>query len=844
MSRYDDGGYDAPARMNQQRDLVLSINEFCFLQNKTNGMIKTNVGPMTTTISGQEALVTFNPRNKKFEETNNFDVAKQLFISAPEGWYVILKNPTTDDKYPVPGKENNSPDTIKIGTKVNIPGPISFALYPGQMAKTVRGHKLRSNQYLIARVYDADAANKNAKTATIVNADGKEETVDSTKYFVGQLLVIKGTEISFYIPPTGIEVIPQTAYGDDYIRDAVTLERLEYAILKDEDGEKRYVHGPAVVFPEPTETFVTAPKGGTIFRALELSPISGIYIKVIADYEENGVQHPVGEELFITGNDQMIYYPRPEHAMIQYDGKYMHHAIAIPKGEGRYILDRLTGKVKTIKGPQMYLPDPRTEVVVKRKLTPKECQLFYPNNDEALSYNLGLSEKAMEKIARKGGTNAVNDAINNAYSTSNQEATLAIFETGSNISRGVSYTKPRTITLDTKYDGVVGIDVWTGYAINVISKDGKREVIVGPASRLLDYDETLESMELSTGKPKTADKKLATAFLRVENNKITDVVTAQTKDFVDVQIKLSYDVNFLPEHKDKWFSVDNYVKYLCDRERSLIKRVVKEYDIEEFYAEATDIIRGVVLDLSYNEDCDCEGECEVCKCDKHTGRFFPENGMLVFDTEVLSVSVESSVAAILQNHQSEMITKSLELSDAEKRMKVKRQLANYEREQADLEHKNRLHKMELEQKREMQRLADAAQAEAKERTMIDARTKAEADMQKVLDSIHAAKLERDKLTDAAAIETEKKLAEIEKAKQDAYAGMVKEIMGAISEDLVAAMTSKSNNEMLVAVSEAMAPWAMAEGESVPNTVNKILRGTPLEGLLEGALTGAVIPDEE
>ena len=97
MSRYDEG-YDTPSRMNQQRDLVLSINEFCFLQNKTNGMIKTNVGPMTTTISGQEALVTFNPKTKKFEETNNFDVAKQLFISAPEGWYVILKNPTTDDK--------------------------------------------------------------------------------------------------------------------------------------------------------------------------------------------------------------------------------------------------------------------------------------------------------------------------------------------------------------------------------------------------------------------------------------------------------------------------------------------------------------------------------------------------------------------------------------------------------------------------------------------------------------------------------------------------------------------------------------------------------------------------
>ena len=90
--------------------------------------------------------------------------------------------------------------------------------------------------------------------------------------------------------------------------------------------------------------------------------------------------------------------------MIQYDGKYMHHAIAIPEGEGRYILDRLTGKIKTIVGPAMYLPDPRTEVVVKRKLTEKECELFYPGNAEVLAYNLGLSEKAtevFEKISKK-----------------------------------------------------------------------------------------------------------------------------------------------------------------------------------------------------------------------------------------------------------------------------------------------------------------------------------------------------------------------------------------------------------------------------------------------------------
>ena len=142
-------------------------------------------------------------------------------------------------------------------------------------------------------------------SATVVNVEGKEvEATESKTYHAGQLLVIKGTEVSFYMPPTGIEVLAvgekDGHSGNNYIREAVTLERLEYAILKDEDGEKRYVHGPAVVFPEPTETFVETPSGGNIFRALELSPISGIYVKVIAEYDYkykkcNKVNHPICE---------------------------------------------------------------------------------------------------------------------------------------------------------------------------------------------------------------------------------------------------------------------------------------------------------------------------------------------------------------------------------------------------------------------------------------------------------------------------------------------------------------------------------------------------------------------
>lgn len=820
----NDFNYNPNDNRGRQSDLVLAVNEFAFVLNKSTGVIKSHVGPLVVTISQQEALVVFDSKSKKFIETSDYNRAKQLFTSAPEGWYVVLKNPTDSGEHPGAGKPNNTPSDMHIGIKVNISGPTSFALFPGQMARVIRGHKLRTNQYLLARVYDAEAAMKSMKSATVLDAEGNVKDVSKDTYFAGQLLVIKGTEVSFYIPPTGIEVLPNDTNGEDpYVREAVTLERLEYCILKDEDGQKLYAHGPNVVFPSPTQTFVQTPQKGVIFRALELSPISGIYVKVIEAYEENGVKHPIGEELFITGNDQMIYYPRREHALIQYDGKYMHHAIAIPEGEGRYILDRIKGTVKMVKGPVMYLPDPRFEVVVKRVLSAKECETFYPGNREALEYNLGLSEQSMERQARNGKANKT-DAINNAYSTANQNDTLAIFAANANISRGVSYTKPRTIVLDTKYDGVVAINVWTGYAVNVVSKSGKRETIIGPATRLLEYDETLEIVNLSTGKPKTTDRLISTAYLRVDNNKVSDIVSVQTKDFVDVKLALSYNVNFLPEHKEKWFSVDNYIKHMCDRERSLLKREAKKYNIEEFYANAADIVRNVALDRN--------DKTPQTEAPHEAGRYFPENGMLVTDVEVLGVQVEAAIAKMMERHQTEMIQKTLDLSDATRKSEMVEKLAEYERREAELEYQTKMHNLELNQKAEEERLKNQAEIAAMKRAEESAAAQAKADMQPIFDAIQQAQLARDKAADEAKIATEKELAAIDEAKQKAYADTVAKMFAAISPDLVAALESQANAQIANGIGQAVAPYAIAKNESVAEAISTLLRGTSLEKTLK------------
>lgn len=816
-----------------QKDLVLSINEYAYVLDRTKGNVLCHVGPTKTSLSQSDELVRFEPKSKKFRPCG-YNEAISLFASAPENWYLVLKNPTKSGRRPTAGTSNNLPEDIEIGRKINIPGPVSFALYPGQMAKVVKGHALRTNQYLLARVYDA--ARASVEGGQVIDADGNVVVPEKKDYVNGQILVIKGTDISFYIPPTGIEVIP--LQNDDalgYIRDAVTLERLEYCILKDEDGNKRYVHGPEVVFPEPTESFVTSPKGGFIFRAIELSKISGIYVKVIAEYaDDDGTVHPVGEELFITGDNQMIYYPRPEHAIINYDEKILHHAIAIPNGEGIYVMNRMNGEIKTVRGPAMYLPDPRVEVVVKRKLSQRECNLWYPGNQTALAYNAGLTEKSLEKaIAKsvKAATANLDSSTTTAYSVTNsvnninrEFQTLAYLESNAGISRGTSYTKPRTITLDNKYDGVVSLDVWTGYAVNVVSKNGTRKVVRGPQTILLDYDQTLEELQLSTGKPKTTDKVEHTVFLRYENNKVSDIISVETKDFVECSVKVSYCVDFDPAYMDSWFSVDNYVKYLCDRIRSLLKREVKKHTIEDFYQNYSDIVRNIAIDYSENTTSEKASN-------KHEGRFFRENGMFVKDCEVLSLTVESEIAEILESHQRDMVEKSLELSDAEARVKVAEALFDAEKKENELASTKLINRMNLQGEEARRKLEIQAEVNRKQEAEKQAAKQAEKDMQVLIDAIHEAEMARKQKETDANIAEKQALADIEKAKQEAYAKTVADVMKSIQPDLVAAIQAQSDSKVFNSIATGIAPYAIGNGESAAEFVDRLLRGTTLEGIV-------------
>lgn len=113
-----------------------------------------------------------------------------------------------------------------------------------------------------------------------------------------------------------------------------------------------------------------------------------------------------------------------------------------------------------------------------------------------------------------------------------------------------------------------------------------------------------------------------------------------------------------------------------------------------------------------------------------------------------------------------------------------------------------------------------------------ATTQAKADMQPIYDAIQKAQLARDKAADEARIATEKELAAIEEAKQKAYAETVAKMFEAISPDLVAALESQANAQVMSGLGQAIAPYALAKGESAADAINTLLRGTSLEKTLK------------
>ena len=513
---------------------------------------------------------------------------------------------------------------------------------------------------------------------------------------------------------------------------------------------------------------------------------------------------------------------------MSYGENLIHYATCIPEGEGRYVMDRGTGEIETVKGPAMLLLNPITHIMIRRVLTDQESQLMYPGNDDSLNYNrrlrmmLGDSPSARSGFVSEGDYSQDDESVDymglesrgiTARSRKSDKPAVEEFK------RRTEYTQPHTITLggNTKFDGVPKLIIWTGYAVLVVKADGTRRTEIGPKTILLDFDETIEPIHLSKGTPKSADNLFRTGYLRVVNNKVSDLIQGvETADNIKVDIRLSYRVTFDPDAKGKWFDVENYVQFLVEHGRSKQKRLIKGFTIEQFYNDSVAIVRDNILGV-HNEN------------GARPGLSFEENGMKVTDVEVLDTPIQdANIANLLVQVQHETISDNIEMDRLQKQLEVAKKREVVLREEAQ----TKFDTEELKNELQLKKLALTLKVVLEEYTQNQKKEELTLELAKVKESTLT-------LHHVEEVKRQKDVNDLEKAKLDSETSSVVTRLGAAQEGFAEALLAMSDKDALVRIAEASSVQTLLGGQSLTDVLGKIFQGTSLqEGMQKITARGA------
>ena len=331
---------------------------------------------------------------------------------------------------------------------------------------------------------------------------------------------------------------------------------------------------------------------------------------------------------------------------------------------------------------------------------------------------------------------------------------------------------------------------------------------------MLDYDETLDVLEFSTGKPKTDHNLMKTVYLQTKNNVVSDLITVETKDLVNVDVRISYKVNFEGD-SSKWFNVSDYIKLLSQHMRSLIRNAVKKENVENFYETATDIIRDIILGKATD------------KKSERKGRSFDENGMRIYDVEVLNLEIgDSKIASMIVNNQHQIIEQNLRSLQMRKNLEFVKKEAVLKREEID----ENLKTFTKEQE------SATVQFESR-KNQEESELAADVAKQDQLDEITTRKnvrLEKKQMVDV----------KISKEQSAVRIGEVKAQMASITPGLIEALVATNGVELTKILAENLT--AQRDGSGLSNIFSgsvkggldgilEAVKGTPLESKIGGIL---------
>jgi len=914
------------------RKIPVTERQFLWVQDDDKGEVTLHVGPTMVSPTAADRVVIDDGQGGFREDPS---ARPQMMVEVGDNQYSVLYNPLVENEAGPNGKfkqGRNEPRPLKNGTRSMIPGPCSFWLRPGQRVEVRDAHELASDQYLVVKVYaevdkTAPFYEVTAKSAAITRATAENVRDDKTagastridqlpplELRRGQLIVIRGLDTQLYIPPTGVDIVPDTSVDDTgagmtaaaarqllsqlpkleeapaepfagaadvgegtfddktydeevskqaprrnlaqqavqgvdqsartrrrktptspppapapaypaqaspppqqlaevlqnaavrrvlerqakqarLIRRAVVLGEKEYCVIIDADGKREIKVGPARVFPGPYDQFMVKGSRGRIYDAYELLPQRALWLRVIAPIKRSDLasklprgveletkdEYRPGDELLLTNvstfffpfNEIEVLSPETGQAVVGNDHSTVFiEKIGIDQKSGIYVRDLDTGEVRLVRGKQSYLVDPRKEVQITRTIAAEDWNLW-----------IGASEP--------------------------HKAT------------GHAVTTPWAVSVIVPHNT----------AVLATSADGQR-VIQGPCVTLLGYEETLTPILLSTGTPKSDDDPLRTCFLRTAGNRVSDVITIETSDFVKISIRVSYSVMFLLEQQDRWFNHVNYIQVMCEHLRSLIRSRCRALSLSVLWPQIPTLVRDTIL-----------GEKPAAGA--RPGRVFAENGSTVTEVEVLTSTIEDKeIAQLMQRVQSQSVTLVIGDRQAQEHLTSAKLRAEIDKQQQVLQLEARERAAKLEEvarklaheaalaeareaellARERQALTDAREAAAL-KASLDRQAQAKAIELELLGKDAEARSSAHRLLQSAELETAAQLRNLEVLLIQAQSAATVAERNAVQAGLIEAMTALGDKIMLAEVAENMNLVTLFKGKEVGTILSEILGGT-------------------
>lgn len=952
------------------RKIPVTERQFLWVQDDDKGEVTLHVGPTMVSPTAADRVVIDDGIGSFREDISG---RPQMMIEVGDHQYAVLFNPLLENDGGPNGRfrvGRNEARPLKNGTRAMIPGPCSFFLRPGQRCEVRDAHELSASQYLVVKVYgpvdrtapyfDVTSRSAAITRATAEALDGRPTPLpdkgSDQELKRGQLIVVRGIDTQFYIPPTGVDIVPDTsvdesgatvnattaqkllaqmqaqlpkppqalpppppptpppakkamASEDDLelrledeelppersrpprravaqyqaeaaaqmvdqsartrqrvpapaappagkpvapsapvlnnvigaqapsvapsgsvsvddvmssdalrkaiekearqarlIRSAVVLGEKEYCVLIDPDGKREIKVGPARVFPGPYDTFMIKGSRNRVYDAYELLPQRALWLRVISassredmakkmprGVELDKEQYFPGDELLLSGvsgfffpfNEIEVLSPHTGEAVVGNDHSNVFiEAIGIDQKSGIYVRDLTTGEVRLVRGKQSYLVDPRKEIHITRSVNQHDWNLW-----------IAASEP------HKGTARLV--------------------------------TTPWAISIIVPHNT----------AVLATSAAGQR-VVEGPCVTLLEYEENLVPLKLSTGTPKDDDDPLVTCFLRTIGNRVSDVIEIESADFVRISLRISVSVTFLRDHRDKWFNAENYIQVLCDHLRSIVRSRTRMVSLSALWPQLAAVVRDTILGPRNEAD------------GSRKGRFFAENGMLVHEVEILDATIEDDlIAEQMRTVQRESVTLAIGDRQAQDKLQSAKLRAELELRAHELQAQVREHEAklkELERKLSHEtRLAELRDREAM--AMEQARLSAEresGDLHKRIEREQVAQTaQRDALikdaasrAQAAQVLHEEEFGHISRMKGldmaliDAQARAVVAERTAVQPQLVEALTALGDKALLSEVAQNMNLVSLFRGKEAGEILKDVVGGTRFVPALQEALT--------